>query len=77
MVTLSMPSRLRSATVIPEMRLSQGPPDDGVQTPRCFSRIPPLRQAINAARLAGVNMEIGALGSLGASDDAAGEIDSP
>ena len=33
-VRLNMPSRLRSATVIPAMRLSQGPADDGVQTPR-------------------------------------------
>jgi hypothetical protein len=39
-------------------------------------RVPPLiKQAINAARFAGVNMEIGALGSLGVSVcDAGGEV---
>ena len=36
MVMVNMPSRLRSATVIPAMCLSQGPSDAGVQTPRCL-----------------------------------------
>jgi hypothetical protein len=66
-VTINMPSRLKSATVTPEMRVSNVPTYDGLHTPyRLWSTPSPFKQAIRAARFAGDRMSIGARASLNA-----------
>ena len=63
-VTINMPSRLKSATVTPEMRVSNVPTDEGLHVPyRLWSTPPPFKQAMRAARFAGDRMSIGARAS--------------
>jgi hypothetical protein len=66
-LNVSIPSRARSATVTPEMRLSQSLGEGVIQTPRRLRRMPPFKQAIRAARFLGDNDSIDALRSPGAS----------
>jgi hypothetical protein len=69
-VTINMPSRLKSATVTPEMRVSNVPTHDGLHIPyRLWSTPSPFKQAIRAARFAGDRMSIGARSSLNARTD--------
>jgi hypothetical protein len=76
-VNVNMPSRLRSATVIPETGLSQLSADSEAHTPRCLRKPPlPFRQASRAALFAGDKIVIGARGSLGASSCAGWQSDS-
>jgi hypothetical protein len=62
-----MPSRLRSATVIPETGLSVTA-DSETHTPQRLCRVPPpLKHVIRALRFAGERLTIGARGSVGVS----------
>jgi len=65
-LTLSMPSRARFATVTLAMRtlVSRG----DIHTPRCFKRVPSVKQAIRAARSAAESETVGARVSSGARD---------
>ncbi len=63
-LTINMPSRLKSATVTPEMRVSNVPTDEGLHVPyRLWSTPSPFKQAMRAARFAGDRMSIGARAS--------------
>src|SRR5256885_15622161 len=65
--SVSMPSRPRSATVLPKIGLSQAPPDGTAHAPRRLRRLPPpFKHAISAARFVGDRRSVGARGSSGA-----------
>jgi hypothetical protein len=67
-LSVNMPSRLRSATVIPATGLSCGPAASATHTPYRLCKVPPpFKQAMRAARLAVERFSIGAGCSFGAS----------
>jgi hypothetical protein len=67
MVIVNIPSRLRSATVIPETGLSSAPAASEPHTPYRLCRVPPpFKQAMRAVRLAGERIAVGAGCSLDA-----------